>query len=74
MVPGDVGLPYPHPVLSITYNKSEPARFFFLIDCGHGRVLWQARMRLSLSSCSVVVVAVLVIVVVVVVVVVVVEW
>lgn len=41
MTPSDTGLPYPHPVVSLTYNKSDPPRFFFLIECGHGRILWQ---------------------------------
>jgi len=44
MHPGDAGLPYPHPVVSLTYQKEEPPRFFFIIECGHGRVLWQVRV------------------------------
>lgn len=44
MTPSDTGLPYPHPVVSLTYNKSDPPRFFFLIECGHGRILWQVRL------------------------------
>jgi 2-polyprenyl-6-methoxyphenol hydroxylase-like FAD-dependent oxidoreductase len=44
MHPGDAGLPYPHPVVSLTYQKADPPRFFFLIECGHGRVLWQVRV------------------------------
>lgn len=44
MVPKEVGLPYPPPVVTITYTKCQPPRFFFIIDCGHGRLLWQARV------------------------------
>lgn len=45
MHPGDAGLPYPHPVVSLTYQKEHPPRFFFIIECGHGRVLWQVRVE-----------------------------
>lgn len=44
MNPGEAGLPYPHPVVSLTYQKEDPPRFFFIIECGHGRVLWQVRV------------------------------
>lgn len=44
MNPGEAGLPYPHPVVSLTYQKEEPPRFFFMIECGHGRILWQVRV------------------------------
>jgi len=45
MNPGEAGLPYPHPVVSLTYQKKEPPRFFFMIECGHGRILWQVRVN-----------------------------
>lgn len=44
MNPGESSLPYPHPVVSLTYQKEEPPRFFFMIECGHGRILWQVRV------------------------------
>jgi len=44
MKPDEAGLPYPHPVVSLTYLKEVPPRFFFMIQCGHGRILWQVRV------------------------------